>query len=293
MQRKSLSIRTVVIYKWRKNDIMGLKRCRGNETMGKCLGLFDSGFGGLTVLKELLRKNQYDRYVYFGDTLRVPYGTRDAQTIRAFALADARFLRAQGVDELVVACNTITAVALDALRDECGVAVHGVIEPTVQAAVAATKNGRIGLLATQATIDNGVYERALRGWMPSVAMTAVACPQLVTMVEDGVSVDSPMVADACERYLAPVRAAGCDTVVMGCTHFPVYEAAIAAQLDSCVTLINSGAELAKTMAGESVTMAPEIEFFVSGDPAAFDAHRRRFLPELSSEPARQIDITQY
>lgn len=261
--------------------------------MGKCLGIFDSGFGGLTVLKELLRKNQYDRYVYFGDTLRVPYGTRDAETIRAFALSDARFLRSQGVDELVVACNTITAVALDELRADSGVPVHGVIEPAVKAAVAATKNGRIGLLATQATIDNGVYEHMLRGRMPSVALTAVACPQLVTMVEDGIPADSPMVVAACERYLASIRAAGCDTVVMGCTHFPVYEEAIAAQLAPSVSLINSGAELADTMAGESRRAEPEVEFFVSGDPVLFDAQRRRFLSLPYSASTRQIDITQY
>lgn len=261
--------------------------------MGKCLGVFDSGLGGLTVLKELLAENRYERYVYFGDTLRVPYGTRSAEEIRLFALEDMRFLLSRKVDETVVACNTITAVALDALRAESAVAVHGVIEPAVAAAVAATKNGRIGLLATQATLDNGVYGRVLRERMPSVAVTEAACPRFVTLAEAGVPAEAAAVAASCEEYLAPIRDAGCDTVILGCTHFPVYGSAIAAHLDAGVTLINSGAELARGMAGERRSSAPQVEFFVSADPSAFDARRREILPELQALPARRIDIAAY
>lgn len=261
--------------------------------MGKCLGVFDSGFGGLTVLKELLEKNQYDRYVYFGDTARVPYGTREVETIRAFSLQDMRFLLSLGVDEVVAACNTVTAVALDALREEANVPVYGVIEAAALAAVAATKNGRIGLLATQATIANGAYARAIAAMKPEAALVSVACPRFVTLVESGAAADDPAVMAACEEYLAPVREAGCDTVVMGCTHFPVYASAIAARLGAGVTLINSGAELAKTMPGQRRKAPPEPEFFVSGDPAAFDAGRRAFLPSLPAAPARRVDITEY
>ncbi len=261
--------------------------------MGKCLGIFDSGFGGLTVLKELLKKERFDRFVYFGDTARVPYGPRDADTIRAFALQDMRFLLSQGVDELVVACNTITAVALDAIRAAAGVPVHGVIEPAAAAAAAATKNGRVGLLATQATIDNGAYARSIRAQDPAIELTAAACPDFVTLVEAGLRSEDGAVAAACERYLAPVRAAGCDTVVMGCTHFPVLEPAIAAYFGPEVTLVSSGVEVAACMAGQSGCLAPRVDFFVSGDPAPFDEQRRRFLPGPWAEDARRIDIERF
>ncbi len=269
------------------------KQGRGNETMGKCLGVFDSGFGGLTVLKELLKTNQYDRYVYFGDTARVPYGTRDADTIRAFALQDMRFLLSQGVDELVVACNTITAVALNALRAAAGVPVHGVIDVAAEGAVRRTGNRCVGLIATQATIDNGAYARTIRALDPAVALTEAACPDFVTLVEAGAAASDPAVIAACERYLAPIRAAGCDTVILGCTHFPVLQDAIAAYLGPDIALVANGAELAARMTGERCPHAPKVEFFVSGPVAPFDAQRRVFLPQPYDGPARPIDITQY
>lgn len=261
--------------------------------MGNCLGVFDSGFGGLTVLKELLKKNQYDRYVYFGDTARVPYGTRAADTIRAFALQDMRFLLSQGVDELVVACNTITAVALDAIRESAGVPVHGVIDAAAEGAVRQTKNRRVGLIATQATLQNGAYARAIRTLDPAIELSAAACPDFVTLVESGAASSDPAVIDACERYLAPIRAAGCDTVILGCTHFPVLQAAIAAYFGPAVALVSNGVELATRMTGESRTDAPKVEFFVSGPAAPFDAQRRVFLPQPHTAPAKQIDITLY
>lgn len=261
--------------------------------MGNCLGVFDSGFGGLTVLKELLKKNQYDRYVYFGDTARVPYGTRAADTIRAFALQDMRFLLSQGVDELVVACNTITAVALDAIRESAGVPVHGVIDAAAEGAVRQTKNRRVGLIATQATLQNGAYARAIRTLDPAIELSAAACPDFVTLVESGAASSDPAVIDACERYLAPIRAAGCDTVILGCTHFPVLHDAIAAYFGPNVALVANGVELATRMAGESRNHPPKVDFFVSGPVAPFDAQRRVFLPQPHTTPAKQIDITLY
>lgn len=259
--------------------------------MGKCLGVFDSGLGGLTVLKPLLENGCFERCVYFGDTARVPYGTRDADTIRRFALQDARFLLSRGVEELVVACNTITAVALEDIRAQCAVPVCGVIDTAAAAAVAATRNGRIGLLATQATIDNGAYERALDGM--GMQLTQTACPQFVTLVEAGARPEDAAVRRACERYLAPVIAAGCDTVILGCTHFPVFEAAIAAALGPAVTLITNGVELAKRIKGERVYEAPQVEFFVSGDPVEFDARRRVFLPGPWPDAQRTADMETY
>ena len=262
--------------------------------MGKSLGVFDSGFGGLTVLRELLKDGRFDRFVYFGDTGRVPYGTRSAETIRAFALEDMRFLLAQGVDEIVIACNTITAVALDTVRRAAGVPVHGVVGPAAVAAAAATKNGRIAVLATDATLRSGVYERSLRAFAPSAALTEIACPLFVTLVEYGFTEPGdPVTAAACEHYLAPVRAAGCDTVVMACTHFPVIEPAIRRALGPDVTLIDSGVELARAMGCQPGKEIPKAEFFVSGDPAPFDVQRRVFLPGPWPERAEKIDITAY
>ncbi len=262
--------------------------------MGKSLGVFDSGFGGLTVLRPLLGNGQFDRFVYFGDTDRVPYGTRDADTIREFALADTRFLLSQGVDALVIACNTITAVALDAIREASGLPVYGVIAPAAAAAAKATKNGRIGLVATAATVRSGVYERAVHEIDPAAVMTQVPCPLFVNLVEYGFTAPGdPVTAAAAEHYLAPIREAGCDTVVMGCTHFPVIESAIRKELGEDVTLIDCGVELSKTIGSEPRGAAPAVELFVSGDPAPFDTQRRRFLPELGALPAQKIDITKY
>lgn len=273
--------------------IMAAERQKDREAMGKCLGVFDSGLGGLTVLGELLRQREYERYIYFGDTARVPYGPRDADTIRAFSLQDMRFLLSQGADELVVACNTITAVALDDLRAAAGVPVHGVIEPAAAAAVKATKNGQIGLLATQATVENGAYARMIAALDPAVRLAQQACPRFVTLVEAGAEPTDAAVIAACEEYLAPVRAAGCDTVILGCTHFPLLQSAIAAYFGPEVTLVNSSVELAGCIAGESGEREGAVSFFVSGDPAAFDGQRRRFLPALQSAPAQRVDIERF
>lgn len=262
--------------------------------MGKSLGVFDSGFGGLTVLRPLLGNGQFDRFVYFGDTDRVPYGTRDADTIREFALADTRFLLSQGVDALVIACNTITAVALDAVREASGLPVYGVIAPAAAAAAKATKNGKIGLIATAATVRSGVYERAIHAIDPGAVMTQVPCPLFVNLVEYGFTAPGdPVTAAAAEHYLAPIRKAGCDTVVMGCTHFPVIESVIRRALGKDVTLIDCGVELSKTIDSEPRGTAPKVELFVSGDPTPFDTQRQRFLPELGALPAQKIDIAAY
>ena len=262
--------------------------------MGKCLGVFDSGFGGLTVLKELLKDNRFDKVVYFGDTARVPYGTQSADTIVRYSLQDVRFLAEQGADEIVIACNTVSATAMEALQAEFFMPIHGVIDVAAEGAARATKNKKVGLIATPATVKNGAYERKLRELDAEIALYPVACPLLVVLVEYGFIQDGdPVTAAACEHYLKPLKDAGVDALILGCTHFPVLEHAIAAYMGEAVTLINNGVELAKKMDKTAPVQRPELHFFVSADSADFDEKRRIFLPDTMQNAAKTVDIARY
>ncbi len=263
--------------------------------MADCLGVFDSGFGGLSVLKELLKTNTYKKIIYFGDTGRVPYGTRSRETIVRYARQDVRFLLSQGAQEIVIACNTVSANAMEELQREFDVPMHGMIEASAPAALRDTKNGRIGVIGTAATVRNGAYERALRALDARVEVTSVACPLFVPLVEYGFTApDDPITAAACAHYLAPLRAAGVDTVILGCTHYPVIADAIGAFLGAEVALINNGVELARRMGkAAGAPLVPQLRFFVSDDPSDFDKNRALFMPEASSAAARQINIQIY
>ncbi len=216
------------------------------------IGIFDSGLGGLTAVRALVRTAPGESFVYLGDTKNAPYGDRSRDQIQALSRQNVRFLQGRGVKALLVACNTSTANAMDVMRAQAGtLPVAGVIEPAAAAAVAVTGTGRIGVLATAATVASGAYERAVRDLAPNARVTAVACPRLVPLVESGrTDPADPELTEAVEAYCAPLLAAGVDTAVLGCTHYPLILPAIRRALGPEVALIDSGAASVGALLGE-------------------------------------------
>jgi glutamate racemase len=217
------------------------------------VGVFDSGVGGLTVLRALAGALPAEDFVYLGDTARLPYGTKSPESIRRYALQAASLLAARGVKCLVVACNTASAVALDDLaREFAPVPVLGVVEPGARAACAATRSGSIAVVATESTVRGGAYEAAIRRCRPDAVVAARACPLFVALAEEGWT-DGPVVEAVAHRYLddlfslaQPRRP---DTLVLGCTHFPVLAPAIGRVLGSAVTIVDSAATTARALVG--------------------------------------------
>lgn len=207
------------------------------------IGVFDSGIGGLTVVREILRQLPDEDVIYFGDTARVPYGPKSPETVRRYAREITAFLQGEGVKAVVIACNTATAHALDAVRAEFPVPVVGVIEPGARAAARATASNAIGVIGTEGTIASGAYERALHAAAPGAVVTARACPLLVPFVEAG-WLEHPAVELVAREYLAPITAAHVDTLVLGCTHYPLLRPVIARTLGPGIRLIDSAAETA-------------------------------------------------
>ena len=208
------------------------------------IGVFDSGVGGLTVLRALVRNLPAEDFVYLGDTARLPYGTKSPESIRRYALQAASLLRDRGVKCLVVACNTATAVALDALAQEFApVPVLGVLEPGAAAACRATREGRIAVIATESTVRGGAYQAAIARRLPQAVVTARACPLFVALAEEGWT-EGPVVDAVAHRYLDDLfgpaaGAAAPDTLVLGCTHFPVLAPALRAMLGPRVAIVDS------------------------------------------------------
>ena len=204
------------------------------------IGVFDSGMGGLTVMRALIERLPHESFVYLGDTARLPYGSKSADTVRRYAVQCARALMRHRIKLLVVACNTASATALPALADVLKpVPVLGVIEPGAEAAVKAAPLGRIAVIATEGTVNGRAYERAIHARNPDAMVTQQACPLFVALAEEGLT-DGPIVQLAAKRYLDPLFAgASPDCLVLGCTHFPVLKAAIARVAGPRVTLVDS------------------------------------------------------
>jgi glutamate racemase len=250
------------------------------------LGVFDSGIGGLTVVRHLRRLLPAWDIVYFGDTARVPYGTKSDATVRRFAGEAARFLTQFGVSHLVVACNTVSAVALRSLaRDFHELPVNGVILPGADAAVKATRSGKIGVIGTRATIASGAYEHAIAAASKlagkKTRVFAYPCPLLVPLAEEGLA-GSRAAREVLRDYLAPLRARGIDTLILGCTHYPPFKPAIRSILGKRVTLVDSGEATARRLARALKREgAPRgrgsLRCYVSDIPRQFEAIGRRFL----------------
>jgi glutamate racemase len=254
------------------------------KTNSASVGVFDSGIGGLTVAKEVIRQLPHESVIYFGDTARVPYGPKSPETVRRYSREIAEFLRDEGVKSIVIACNTATAHALTVLRDEMDMPVIGVAEPGARAAVAATSGGHIGVIGTVGTIKSGAYERAIRALDPDVVITARACPLFVPLVEEGWT-DHDATRLIAREYLEPMLAAKIDTLVLGCTHYPLLKPMLREVLGPRVCLIDSAeetaAEAARTLDAANLSAGADAEpvyrFIASDDPLQFLQLGQRFL----------------
>lgn len=265
------------------------------------IGIFDSGLGGLSAVREMLEILPHENIIYFGDTGRVPYGSKSRDTISKYAMQDARFLKKMGVKLIVAACGTVSSVAPD-LSDELGLPYTGVVHPTCFSAIRATKNGRIGVIGTSATIKSHSYKLRIREKHPDFEVFEQDCPLFVPLVENGMTdINDEIVMKIVERYLAPLKDAGVDTIILGCTHYPLLSDAIGAYMGEGVTLIDSGKETALytaklleeygliNLSGEQAST----KFFVSDTPADFEKYAGIFLKRNISDEVTQINIEDY
>ena len=272
------------------------------------IGVFDSGFGGLTVQRAILAALPSVDTVYLGDTARLPYGTKSPATVVQYSLRNARLLARHDIDLLVVACNTASAVALPALRAELSMPVLGVVEPGAAVAVRTTRSSRIGVIGTQGTVASGAYQEAIRRARPGATVIARACPLFVPLVEEGwTDPADEVVRGVVRRYLAPFRAEGVDTLVLGCTHYPLLKAAIAAELAG-VQLVDSAEAIADEVkarfppgsspraqgSGGPASSAPpyreaQHRFLVTDSPEKFLAVAGVFLGR-AVEAAEHVDV---
>ncbi|HEV7891054.1 MAG TPA: glutamate racemase [Pyrinomonadaceae bacterium] len=210
------------------------------------IGIFDSGVGGLTVYRALHERLPSERYVYLGDTARVPYGTKSLSTVERYAIENARFLESRGMKLLVVACNTASALALPAIRRSVSVPVVGMIEPGARAAVREAGGGRVGVIATESTVKSGAYSRAVAALAPELKVTERACPLFVSLAEEGWA-ESEVARAVAEEYLRELREKDVSAVVLGCTHYPILRRVIQETLGEPVKLIDSGEAAAEVV----------------------------------------------
>jgi len=247
------------------------------------IGVFDSGLGGLTVAHAIMRQLPAEDLVYFGDTARVPYGPKSPETVRRYSSEIAWYLMEQGVKAIVVACNTATAHALPALQDELPVPVIGVVSPGARAAVKASRSGRIGVIGTEGTIRSGAYVKAIHREAPEAVVMVRACPLFVPLVEEGWN-DSEATRLIAEEYLSPFANDQVDTLVLGCTHYPLLKRVIGETIGRSVRLIDSAEETAadtRRMLEEnglsSAAARGTYRFVASDDPAQFLQLGQRFF----------------
>ncbi|NLW64882.1 MAG: glutamate racemase [Clostridiales bacterium] len=256
------------------------------------IGIFDSGLGGLTAVHELMTLMPGEHIIYLGDSANMPYGEKTHEQIVEMSRRDMKFLLSRGVKVIFVACGTATSNALYVLRDESPVPVFGVVEAAVNEALEATRNGRVGLLATRASVAAGTFENMLKRRDPKLLVHAKACPKFATMVEDGIfEKDDERVVAAAEEYLPCLRDAGVDTVILGCTHYPLLADVISEYMGEGVVLISSGAAAARELANylrengmQNDNGNGRTEFFTTGDTAAFaDKASLMIRRDISSE----------
>jgi glutamate racemase len=210
------------------------------------IGVFDSGVGGLTVFREIMRQIPNEKVIYFGDTARLPYGSKSKETVTKYSRQIVRFLAGHHVKTIVVACNTASACALDVLEEECDIPLIGVVKPGAHAALEATKNGRIGVIGTQATIHSAIYPQYIATMQKEISIYQKACPLLVPLVEEGLLID-PVTEEIARRYLEELIDRDIDTLILGCTHYPLIRTTLCELLGPDVTVINPAYETARSL----------------------------------------------
>ena len=265
------------------------------------IGVFDSGLGGLTALKELELALPGESLVYFGDTGRVPYGSRSREIVRTYAAQDMSFLLSKNVKAVLAACGTVSSTAAD-LGAALPVSYFDVVTPTAKAAAAATKNGKVGVIGTNATIHSDSYRKALLAERSDLEVFSVPCPLFVPLVENAfVSPQDEVTRLVAERYLAPLREAGVDTLILGCTHYPIIAPIIGSVMGRGVTLIDSGKEAALALSHAlrerellcDGTQRRTVSYFVTDTPENFAAVAELFLGHPVSEQTERINIERY
>ena len=266
------------------------------------IGVFDSGLGGLTAVKQLHSLMPCEDIIYFGDTGRVPYGNRSVETIKRYAAQDARFLLSHNVKMVIAACGTVSSTASNELNEMLNVPYINVIAPTAAAAAQATKNGKIGVIGTRATILSSAYKKALEKTDPSLKIFQRECPLFVPLVEEGfISPEDPIARLTVERYLKEFKDNGVDTIILGCTHYPILKPVIGEYVGMDVVLIDSGKETAKCAAAvltENCLLndherSGECKFFVSDRTEGFSNIASIFLNSNIGENVSRVDIQKY
>jgi glutamate racemase len=266
------------------------------------IGVFDSGLGGLTSVKKLADLLPSEQIIYFGDTARVPYGGRSRETLIKYARQDVAFLKTFDLKAIVVACGTISTTAFHTIAAENDLPMFGVVEPASRAAALATRNNKVGLIATKASIRTGAYERYITTQNPSIRVFAKPCPLFVPLVENGRFHPGDVVIETMvAEYLQPMKDAGIDTLVLGCTHYPLLKEVIGQFMGPDVTLIDSGAECAKLVAGRlelegllaDKNQSGSLRFFVSDSTEGFSEQAGIFLQRPVEDSVEQIDIGAY
>lgn len=267
------------------------------------VGVFDSGVGGLTVTREIIRQIPNERIVYFGDTARVPYGTKSRETILRYSRQIIRFLRTQGVKAIVVACNTASALALEDIRRELDIPIIGVIKPGAKVAVNTTKNGKIGIIGTEATINSKIYTHFIQDLNPDLTVIGKACPLFVPLVEEGTFLNDPITVEIASKYLQGLKDENVDTLILGCTHYPLIRSIVGAIMGTEVNLVNPAYETARELKAllkrEGIENRAETEvleamhsFYVSDTVDKFQQFAESIL-SCSAQRTTHINIEEY
>lgn len=268
------------------------------EKSEKAIGVFDSGMGGLTCVAEIMKLMPNENIIYFGDTARVPYGNRSRETILEYAHQDVNFVKKHDVKMIIAACGTVSSAVGQAKDFGGGVPFTGVVIPAVQAACAATRSGRIGVIGTAATIRSGAYGKAIRTIRQDAVIIGNACPLFVPLVENGITdKDDIVVKTMVSRYLEPIKRENVDTLILGCTHYPLLRDAIAEYMGEGVKLISSGAEAAKYTMNmlamnnmlSSRSENGHVTYFTSDSKELFESNAHAFIGSLNGS-VEQISI---
>ncbi len=266
------------------------------------VGVFDSGIGGLTVAREIMRQIPDERIIYFGDTARLPYGTKSKDTVIRYSEQIIRFLRTQEVKAIVIACNTASAYALEEVQKHLDIPIIGVINAGARTAVKATRNGKIGVIGTEATISTGIYTSVMQQMHPGIEVIPKSCPLLVSLVEEGLLHDS-VTDEISSRYLSVLKSKYIDTLVLGCTHYPLLRSTMRRLMGDDVTLVNpayeTAIELKELLEAQNLSYdksqpaeGEKYQFYVSDLAEKFTSFATSILPNEVKE-TRKINIEEY
>lgn len=268
------------------------------------VGVFDSGVGGLTVAREIMRNLPNEHIVYFGDTARVPYGSKSKDTIIRYSRQIIRFLQTQDVKAIVIACNTASALALDVVEKEFDLPIIGVVEPGARVAAAATRNKRVGVIGTESTINSGMYDKLIRQQDPAITVYGKACPLFCPLVEEGWLHD-PVTEEVARRYLNELLDKDIDSLILGCTHYPLLRSLIRKLVGERIMLVNPAYETAKELERlldreklqnpgdpQGAPVKEPYRFFVSDMADKFSCFANSILP-YDIETTRKINIEEY